>query len=315
MTSLDEIELKSPDLLLSGESVVNVIKRRCPEVLKPEELLTHDIDYILYMLRISSYGSSLEISLTHDCNEEYEKVKSKLIESGEYHPDHPDLPKLYELKELEYVLNLDEQVSRVMNITKNDISKRFNFSISTGQVITIMPARYSHVMEYLAEVSNELDTSELINIRKIVENRKIMEDVDNTKESLINNITMAAPNTNTTKKVVDIIKGLDGDLIEGTLNKLDELISFNEKSNSEKQAANIDKFYSKMILSVDGITDKKSIIEWLSQLGIMDKKKIGERISNTSEGWGVPNTATIECRICKEKVERPLDLNPISFFS
>lgn len=65
MTSIDELELKSADMLFSGEAIANVISRRVPDVLKPMDLLAGDIDYILTCLRKVSYGEYLTIK--HKC--------------------------------------------------------------------------------------------------------------------------------------------------------------------------------------------------------------------------------------------------------
>lgn len=65
MTSIDELELKSADMLFSGDAIANVIKRRVPDVLKPMDLLANDIDYLLTCLRKVSYGEY--ITVKHKC--------------------------------------------------------------------------------------------------------------------------------------------------------------------------------------------------------------------------------------------------------
>jgi hypothetical protein len=61
MTTIDEIALRSPEFLYSGEAIDRVFKRCVPEILKPLRLLTKDVDFILACLRIVSYGGIYQI--------------------------------------------------------------------------------------------------------------------------------------------------------------------------------------------------------------------------------------------------------------
>lgn len=56
MTAQDEITLKNPDALLSGEAVIKVIKSCVPDILKPKKLLSSDIDVLMIAVRVASYG-------------------------------------------------------------------------------------------------------------------------------------------------------------------------------------------------------------------------------------------------------------------
>lgn len=65
MTSIDELELKSADMLYTGEAIVNVLRRRVPQILKPMELLAGDVDFLLTCLRKVSYGNNIIVK--HKC--------------------------------------------------------------------------------------------------------------------------------------------------------------------------------------------------------------------------------------------------------
>jgi hypothetical protein len=65
MTGMDEIILKTPDALLSGESTVHVISSCCPNINDPWELSNIDIDCILTAIRIATYGNTIEVN--HTC--------------------------------------------------------------------------------------------------------------------------------------------------------------------------------------------------------------------------------------------------------
>jgi hypothetical protein len=65
MTGMDEILMKTPDALLSGDSVSSVVKSCCPEIIEPYDLANTDIDCLLIAIRIATYGNTF--STTHTC--------------------------------------------------------------------------------------------------------------------------------------------------------------------------------------------------------------------------------------------------------
>lgn len=62
MTTVDELAMRSPDMLYQGTAVTDVISRCVPQVLKPGKLVASDVDYILTCLRKVSYGPGLPIT-------------------------------------------------------------------------------------------------------------------------------------------------------------------------------------------------------------------------------------------------------------
>ena len=65
MTGMDEIIMKTPESLLSGESVVQVMKSCCPGIANPWEVTVLDTDVIFTAIRIATFGS--EMGVTHTC--------------------------------------------------------------------------------------------------------------------------------------------------------------------------------------------------------------------------------------------------------
>jgi hypothetical protein len=61
MTTADEITLKTPDGLMSGESVVNVIQSCCPSIKNAWGMPGVDVDALLIAIRIASYGTDMEL--------------------------------------------------------------------------------------------------------------------------------------------------------------------------------------------------------------------------------------------------------------
>jgi hypothetical protein len=83
MTGMDEILVKTPDALLTGESTVKVIASCCPAIKEPWNLSIIDLDIILTAIRIATYGSVLE--LTQVCSKcgtehDYDFELSKFID-------------------------------------------------------------------------------------------------------------------------------------------------------------------------------------------------------------------------------------------
>lgn len=71
MTTKDEITLRTPDALLNGQGVVDVIQSCCPNIKNAWEMPNNEADPILIALRIASYGSTMSINTNcSHCNAE-----------------------------------------------------------------------------------------------------------------------------------------------------------------------------------------------------------------------------------------------------
>lgn len=71
MTAKDEITLRTPDALLNGQGVIDVIHSCCPNVLDAWQMPSLDVDALLIAIRIASYGNEMafESNCPH-CTEE-----------------------------------------------------------------------------------------------------------------------------------------------------------------------------------------------------------------------------------------------------
>lgn len=65
MTGMDEILIKTPDALFSGESTVKVIESCVPGIKDAWNVSNLDLDLILTAIRIATYGNTMEIE--HSC--------------------------------------------------------------------------------------------------------------------------------------------------------------------------------------------------------------------------------------------------------
>jgi hypothetical protein len=61
MTAKDEIMLRTPDALMNGQGVVNVIESCIPQILNAWATPTVDVDAILLAIRIATYGDNMDI--------------------------------------------------------------------------------------------------------------------------------------------------------------------------------------------------------------------------------------------------------------
>jgi len=83
MTGMDEIIIKTPDALFSGEASVKVIESCCPSIKDAWSLNELDTNMLFTAIRIATYGNT--ISVTHTCSKcntpnDYELDLSVIIE-------------------------------------------------------------------------------------------------------------------------------------------------------------------------------------------------------------------------------------------
>lgn len=90
MTAKDELTFKTPDALINGESVVQVIKSCVPSIKDPWSMPSIDSDAVLIAIRLATYGETMEIS-------------TKLPVTGEFRDFEVDLRSLLDqLAEFNY---------------------------------------------------------------------------------------------------------------------------------------------------------------------------------------------------------------------
>ena len=69
MTAKDELLLKNADALLNGNAITELIKSCAPAINDPENMPSIDLDVVLLAIRRATYGSTMDIAVTHDCKE------------------------------------------------------------------------------------------------------------------------------------------------------------------------------------------------------------------------------------------------------
>lgn len=64
MTTKDEIILRTPDALMNGQGVVDVIQSCCPSIKDAWSMPSVDVDAVLIGIRIASYGNNMDVNST-----------------------------------------------------------------------------------------------------------------------------------------------------------------------------------------------------------------------------------------------------------
>lgn len=73
MTARDEIVLRTPDALLNGQGIIDVIQSCCPNITNAWSMPSMDVDALLIAIRIASYGNNMAFDTTcPHCNEEHQ---------------------------------------------------------------------------------------------------------------------------------------------------------------------------------------------------------------------------------------------------
>lgn len=191
MTSIDEITVRTPDLLFNGEAVARVIKNCVPSVQDPWALTTVDINAILVSIKIASNGQRLEIgsNCPHCGNENtfdvdlpqlLDRLKladySKPLTVGKleiyfkpltYATTNDNNKRQFEIQKLANLINEMEEGEQ-KNINLTDIMQQFN-NLATEILLTtidriVTPDTQVSERQYIHEFLQECDkqSSELI---------------------------------------------------------------------------------------------------------------------------------------------------------
>ncbi len=64
MTAKDEIRFKTPDALMNGQGVVDVIESCVPNIKNAWQIKSYDLDTILVAIRVATYGETMDLNFT-----------------------------------------------------------------------------------------------------------------------------------------------------------------------------------------------------------------------------------------------------------
>lgn len=136
-------------------------------------------------------------------------------------------------------------------------------------------------------------------------------------EEMLNNIKYLDPTTFNDKFLVVLDNGQKVHLSPSKYSQIISLLQANEGKKTltvEDIKSNIHMNLMSIIISVDDITDKNKIAEWIHAVPAGYVKKIAEKIESLND-WGLDLSLNIKCRDCGQDFPIDLPINPISFFS
>jgi hypothetical protein len=70
-----------------------------------------------------------------------------------------------------------------------------------------------------------------------------------------------------------------------------------------------------LIVSIDGISDKQLITEWIKKAPTSYINKIAVKVESSSDAWGCDFVTELTCKDCNEKFKVEIPINPVNFFT
>lgn len=128
MTTYEEILMKTPDLLFTGQAIVQTFARCIPQVYNPLELLAADVDFLLIALRKISLGAQLAITYHHNC------------ENATTH---------------EYTVDINKFMRETKYVDPTTVVKSFIHTLPNGQEVHLRPFRLKNVLTISQYAVNE----------------------------------------------------------------------------------------------------------------------------------------------------------------
>ncbi len=133
MTAKDEIVLKTPDALMNGQGIADVVQSCMPNIKDPWSIPVLDLDVILVAIRMATYGEIMTVTIQHpsmDDEMEYEVNLREVLDTLQRNTTweerlevRPDL--VVYLKPVDYKTQASIQITefesqRLMSIIAND---------------------------------------------------------------------------------------------------------------------------------------------------------------------------------------------------
>ena len=200
MTVKDEITIKTPDALMNGLGVVEVIQSCCPNIKNAWKTPAADLDAILIAIRLASYGPDMDIDTTcPKCNEENSNVIDLTVlldnyKLPNYTPSNIEnltfnfKPQAYETINNNNVMVFEQQ-KLLDTITRSDLpddekTKQFNLIFPKLTEMNVMSL--VHCIESITTDDGKV-VSESRYIKEFIENcdRKVYTAIKDSIESII----------------------------------------------------------------------------------------------------------------------------------
>jgi hypothetical protein len=191
MTGMDEIMLKTPDALLSGESTAKVIQSCCPEITDPWDVSLLDSDILLTAIRIATFGNNFLVG----------KTCSNCATENEFSLDLSGLIDYYSTCKYDSKLVLKDLVVHTRPLTYKQSTefsvRNFQLQQKMRQVVSIKDTdeqqqAVSSAMEELAVLRNDLFVANIESVSAgdtlVTERAFISEWLNNVDRDVVNSL-------------------------------------------------------------------------------------------------------------------------------
>lgn len=286
MVSADELLLVNPDGLVSGQSVISLIKSCCPGIKHPENLYYPDINTLLLAIRKETYGEKVEqYAICPKCYEKQTEIINKY-----------------------YLKILEKENINVENITEEQYNELVEMAKKESEEEIATLERENKIM--IRQQSFEFNADELLGSTKFLPAEKVIETSDGLKIYV------------TPMKCSEKIKFMNSLIQEKKIIKYasDQKTDYSNLLSDEIKDKALEIYglyseYSKIIVDAystsiqkiklpDGTfeTDKEHIREYLDKVDI----KLGNEIKSAIDElnmYGIPQTLDLECECCGHKWE------------
>lgn len=203
MTASDELLLKNPDALMSGNAIESIIRSCVPGISNPRNLPVSDVDVLLMGIRATSFGNNLEYVT------ECPKCKTK----NEYNVNIRELLETITFYEDQYVVQLDDGLFAYLrpfvledqtrlNIATFQEAKKMQVLNNDAVPDEVKIAKFNESVKRLNDLGMELTANNVIKI--------VTPDAEVTEKVFIKDFLNNCSRTYT-KKIDDCVK-LMGDI-------------------------------------------------------------------------------------------------------
>ena len=195
MTARDEIKFKTPDALMNGQGVVDVIQSCVPQIKDAWQISNYDLDTILIAIRIATYGETMDINFNVPITNEQSSHTVNL----------PALLEEIKAQQIDTVINLKDGLKiHVRPLTYRDMTKA---SIKTFQQQKMYTAvqdsklsdeekvkRFDESFKALTELSASILLKNILRITtpdgtEVSDPAQIKEFIDNANATLVNELS------------------------------------------------------------------------------------------------------------------------------
>lgn len=178
LTALDEIILKTPDKLLSGEAITEVFTNCIPSIKDPTSLFAKDVDYLLVCIRMLTYGPTFDVSWTHSCEGAKEHV---------------------------YSIDLRQFIKNSRSIDPTTAVKNFQVTMENGQTVKIIPPRFKNLLDIYQAIDNDSDMLKLRD-QLILNLARMIDTVEDTTDTAFINEWLRKIPANWIKKITEVVE-------------------------------------------------------------------------------------------------------------